>query len=330
MPTSGSGGDADDEFIALTGTDKIRAQNHRLLAQIAHDYLRERKSIRRWRMVKSIALGAFTGLVLVFVFADPPSSGFAQREHTALVDINGVISFGAENADQINYSLQRAFAAENSAGVVLRINSPGGSPVQAAQVNQEIRRLRAKYPDKPFYAVISDICTSGGYYIAVAAEQIFADPASLVGSIGVRLDGFGFVESMEKLGIERRLLTAGKDKGILDPFLPQDPAQVDHMQAVLRQVHSQFIAAVKRGRGVRLVDNPDLFSGLFWSGEQAQELGLIDEFGSLESVARDVIGAERVVDYSAPTPLLEQFAEHLGGAIFRVWQVWQRSAVGLH
>lgn len=305
---------------ALAAANKVRAENNRIIARLAQDYLKEKKSARRWRLGKFVAVLCLIAAVL---WHYPPTDPWSRLPHTALVDINGVIASEAENADQINRSLRRAFAAQHARGVVLRINSPGGSPVQAAEINRQIGLLKKQYPQKPLYAVIADICTSGGYYVAVAADQIYANRASLVGSIGVRLDGFGFVESLHKLGIERRLLTAGDNKAILDPFLPQDAAQTRHVETVLRQIHQQFIAAVKLGRGARLAENEDLFSGLFWSGEQARELGLIDQFGGLEKVAREVIGAKRIVDYTEAPRLLNRFAKQLGGVISQTLVVSQ-------
>lgn len=198
--------------------------------------------------------------------------------------------------------------------MVLRINSPGGSPVQAGYINDEIRRLRAKHPNIPLHVVVQDICASGGYYVAVAGDKIFVDKASLVGSIGVLMDGFGFTGTMEKLGVERRLITAGENKGFLDPFSPQNAQQQEFARKMVGEIHQQFINVVKKGRGKRLKETPDMFSGLVWTGEKSIELGLADQFGSLDSVARDVIKAEHVVDYTPDENLAEQLAKRLGGA----------------
>ena len=239
-------------------------------------------------------------------------------EHTALVELEGVIALeGDTDADRVVKGLREAFEAEQARGIILRINSPGGSPVQAGYINDEIQRLRAKHPGKPLYAVITDICASGGYYVAVAADRIYADKASIVGSIGVLMDGFGFVEAMKKVGVERRLITAGKFKGMLDPFSPLNPVVRGHAEEILEQVHDQFIDVVKSGRGERLVDNDDLFSGLFWTGEEAKKLGLVDELGSAGYVAREVIGVEEIVDYTPSHSLLDRFAERIGVAIAR-------------
>jgi len=214
--------------------------------------------------------------------------------------------------------LRRAFKDKNTAGVILRINSPGGSPVQSGYVYDEIKRLRKKYPDIKLYAVVTDICASGGYYIASAADEIYADKASIVGSIGVLMDGFGFVDTMKKVGVERRLLTAGKHKGILDPFSPLKPSEVKHVQRLLDSIHQQFIDAVKAGRGDRLADDPQLFSGLFWNGEEGLKLGLVDGLGSSSYVAREIIGEEKVVDYTARPNYFDRFAERIGATMANV------------
>jgi protease-4 len=242
----------------------------------------------------------------------------AEDSHTALVELKGVIAPDKEgSADNVISGLRAAFESENAKGVILRINSPGGSPVQAGYINDEIRRLRKKHPDMPLYAVVSDVCASGGYYTAVAADKIYADKASIVGSIGVRMDGFGFVEAMDKLGIERRLLTAGEHKGFLDPFQPVKERDVEHVQELLHDIHTQFINVVKAGRGDKLKDDPAIFSGFIWTGEQAVDLGLVDELGSSSYVAREVIGAETIVDYTREEDLLEKFSKRLGTALGR-------------
>ncbi len=301
---------------ALPGSNTAPVTSSEVMERLAEDYMKDRK----WRRIfKIVLLSLFVIYVLsaVFVAGNNGAAVNANRPHTALVELNGVISLakGDVSADRMNASLRRAFESTNSKGVVLRINSPGGSPVQSDQINAEIVRLRGLYPNKPFHVVISDICASGGYYIAAAADQIFANPASIVGSIGVRMDGFGFVGAMEKLGVERRSLTAGANKAILDPYLPVNESQRAHAQEMLGIIHQQFIGRVKDGRGERLSDDSDLFSGLFWSGEQAKVLGLVDEFGSLDYVARDVIGEKAIVDYSFKPDFLQQFAQDLGVSI---------------
>jgi protease-4 len=227
--------------------------------------------------------------------------------------MTGVIQdAGDASAEHIIGALQAAFEDKRTAGVILRINSPGGSPVQAGMINDEIRRLRTKYPKIPLYAVVEDICASGGYYVAAAADDIYVDKASLVGSVGVLMDGFGFTGTMDKLGVERRLLTAGVNKGFLDPFSPLDPAQKAHAQAMLNEIHRQFVDVVRKGRGKRLKETPEMFSGLMWSGARSVELGLADGFGSVESVARDVVKAEDIRDYTEKGNLAERLAKRLG------------------
>lgn len=263
----------------------------------------EQRRARRWnvffKLIFILYLLILPGLYLWEEFASFWDDDKSER-HTALVEIDGVISDSTDaNADKIIGGLRAAFADSNTAGVVIRINSPGGSPVQAGYINDEIWRLRKKYSHIPIYAVIRDICASGGYYIAVAAQKIYADKSSLIGSIGVRMDSFGFVAALEKLGIERRLLTAGEHKGFLDPFLPKRPEEVAHIQSVLADIHRNFIEVVKRGRGKRIKDDDSkLFNGLVWTGVQAQTLGLIDALGSTSFVAREVFKAEKIRDYT--------------------------------
>lgn len=271
-----------------------------LLENIVLASLREQRRARNWGIF-------FKLLFFIYIFAllfaalgwiDNGKIRMADK-HTALIDLRGIISAdSASSADKINASLQSAFKDKNTQGVILRINSPGGSPVQAGYIYDEIRRLRAKYPEIPLYAVIGDICASGGYYVAAAADKIFVDKASLVGSIGVLMDGFGFAGTLEKLGVERRLLTAGENKGFLDPFTPMDPVQKNHATTMLKEIHEQFIHIVRQGRGDRLKDAPDIFSGIVWTGQKSIDLGLADELGSAEYVAREIINAETLVDFS--------------------------------
>jgi len=301
---------------ALPGSHSAPVTSSEVMERLAEDYMKDRK----WRRIfKFILLGLFLLYIVSAIFLASGGAGGvnAAKPHTALVELRGVISTaqGDVSADRLNASLRRAFEANMSQGVVLRINSPGGSPVQSDLINAEIGRLRSLYPDKPLHVVVSDVCASGGYYIAAAADQIYANPSSIVGSIGVRMDSFGFVGTLDKLGVERRSLTAGDNKAILDPFLPVKESQRAHAKEMLAVVHQQFIDRVKAGRGERLRDSPDIFSGLFWSGEQAKELGLIDEFGSLDYVAREIIGQEAIVDYSYKPDFLTQFAQDLGVSI---------------
>ena len=302
-----------DFAVAIDASNRHNAENTRILTVLAQDYLKERKSRRRWGWFFKGLIAVYIGFTLWAWFQTRDTT--ITDSHTALVELEGLIAPGSTSADEINDSLRRAFKAEHSVGVVLRINSPGGTPVQAASINTEIQRLKNKYPDKPFYVVITDVCASGGYYVAVAADEIYAHPSSIVGSIGVRMDAFGFVGTMDKLGVERRLITAGENKGMLDPFSPSEPGQIAHAEAMLDEVHQQFIDAVKTGRGDRLSSNEEIFSGLFWSGERARELGLVDKFGGLGEVARDVLGADRVVTYNPRRSLLDEFARSVGSTL---------------
>ena len=290
-----------------------------LLERLTLESLAEQRSRRRWGIFfrfgfLALAIGLMVGLFKPFEEFGASHSG----RHTALVDLRGTIdNDGLASADNINSALQNAFEDSNTVGVVLRINSPGGSPVQAGAIYDEMRRLRAKYPEIPIYVVIEEICASGGYYVAAAADRIYVDKASIVGSIGVLMDGFGFVGAMERFGVERRLLVAGDNKGMLDPFLPVSDRQKAHVQKMLDEIHGQFIAAVKEGRGKRLRDRPELFSGLFWTGQKSIELGLADELGTVESVARDVIKVENVVDFSPQENVAERLVKRFGASAGR-------------
>lgn len=240
-------------------------------------------------------------------------------KHTALIDLRGmIVAESASSAEKINASLRSAFQDKNTKGVILRINSPGGSPVQAGHINDEIRRLRSKYPEIPLYAVVGDICASGGYYVAAAADKIFVDKASLIGSIGVLMDGFGFTGTLEKLGVERRLLTAGENKGFLDPFSPLDPVQKEHATALLREIHEQFIQVVKQGRGERLKNVPEIFSGIVWTGERSIDLGLADAMGNAEYVAREVIKSEELVDFTPREGFSDLFTKRFGQIVMNI------------
>ena len=290
-----------------------------LIERLAFESLVEQRRARRWKWAFRFALLSFFAIVAIFWLA-PGWSGSGQGgPHSALVDVRGVISeTGGESADRIVAALRAAFEDSGTAGVILRINSPGGSPVQAGYINDEILRLRKLHPDTPIYAVIVDVAVSGGYYIAAAADEIYASRSSVVGSIGVQMNGFGFVGAMDKLGVERRLLTAGEHKGLLDPFLPARDEEVAHLRSLLKEVHDHFIEVVKRGRGDRLAASEDIFSGLIWTGARAVELGLVDAFGSSGYVAREVIGAEEIVDFTPRPSHLEAIAEHLGVSLARV------------
>jgi len=303
------------EVMPGEGASNGAGNSNAILQQLAVDYMHDKKIKRRWKIALFVLLAIYLLSLLFFATGAGKATAYG-KPHTALVELNGIIGTPTGiTADQINDSLGKAFKAVNSKGVVLRINSPGGTPVQSAEINDEIVRLKGLYPEKPMYAVVSDMAASGGYFVAVAADQIYANRSSIVGSIGVRMDGFGFVGAMRKYGIERRSLTAGENKAILDPFLPIQPAQKQHAERMLGQVHQQFIEAVKSGRGERISQAPEVYSGLFWSGDEAKTLGLIDEFGGLDHVARDVIGAEEVVNYTVQPNLLEQFSRQFGVAV---------------
>ena len=285
------------------------------LEKLAFATLEEQRLARRWRNALRFAWLGF--LVVVFwvgVSRSGPSQDVSQP-HTAVVEIKGEIASGAEaSADLIGSALRSAFEDEGARAVVLLINSPGGSPVQAGIINDEIRRLKAKH-QKPVYAVVEESCASAAYYIAVAADRIFVDKASIVGSIGVLMDGFGFTGLMDKLGIERRLMTAGENKGFLDPFSPQTDKQRVFAQSMLNQIHQQFIQVVRTGRGDRLKESPEMFSGLFWSGEQAIQMGLADQLGNLDFVAREIVKAEDLVDYTRRDNVAERLVKRFGAAI---------------
>ena len=286
----------------------------RVIERLASAGLKEQKAARRWGIFFK-ALG-FVYVTFILVMAIDWGFGGSSSKHTALVEVEGVIdSKGNANADRVTNALQKAFKDANTQGIVMRINSPGGSPVQAGIIYDEIQRLRAKYPAIPLYAVIEDICASGGYYIAAATDKIFVDKASLVGSIGVLMDGFGFTETMHKLGVERRLLTAGENKAFLDPFSPVNPQHREHAKTLLGDIHQQFIDVVKKGRGERLKDDATVFSGLIWSGAKSVEMGLADGFGSLDFVARELIKEERVVDFTQKENIAERLAKRFGAAM---------------
>ncbi|MBD3619682.1 MAG: S49 family peptidase [Chromatiales bacterium] len=287
-----------------------------VITQLALEGLREQKLARRWRIVMFFLVITLMTVSLLGPYLLNMASQGRVGKHTALVDLSGVISADSDaSADRIVTGLRAAFEDRNTVGVILRINSPGGSPVQSGYINDEIERLRSEYPDIPLYAVVMDICASGGYYVAAAADRIYADKASVVGSIGVRFDGFGFVDAIDRLGIERRLMTAGEHKGLLDPFLPEGETEKAHMQDLLDAIHQQFIDTVKRGRGDRLADDPAIFSGLVWTGDQALALGLVDELGSAGYVAREVIGESNIVDFTPRKSVFDRFLTNLGASV---------------
>lgn len=285
----------------------------KVLVRLATEALAEQRRRRRWSIFFKLLGFAYLTAVLALVI-DWTAFGIPdEHQYTALVGLDGVISEKSEaNAELAVAALQSAFEDKTTKGVILRINSPGGSPVQAGIINAEILRLRKKYPDIPLYAVVEDVCASGGYYVAVAADKIYVDKASIIGSIGVLMDSFGFTGLMEKIGVERRLLTAGENKGFLDPFSPQQARHREHAQVLLQDIHHQFIDAVRKGRGARLKETPEMFSGLFWTGHKSIEMGLADDYGTVDSVAREVIQAEKIRDFTQHHSLAERFARRFG------------------
>lgn len=300
-----------------TNKDSDDRWEREALKQVATELLREQRRARRWNIFFRLAFLLY--LVALLVFATPAfllGGKSAVGEHTAVIKIDGVISENsAASAEYVIEGLNAAIKAPGVAGIILQINSPGGSPVQSGIINDEIRRLRGLHPDIPIHAVVGDVCASGGYYIAVAADRIFVDKASMIGSIGVLIDSFGFTGAMEKLGVERRLYTAGESKGFLDPFSPEQPRDIAHVRELLEDVHRQFIQVVQEGRGDRLANDPQLFTGLVWSGEQSIALGLTDAVGNVHSVARDVIGAEKLVDYTRQVSLFSRLADRVGASL---------------
>jgi protease-4 len=287
------------------------------LEHLLLENLKETRKARRWKAVfRVLTLLVFVGVILTVFDFHLPGRGMGMEKHTALVTLEGEISSSSmANALDINSSLTAAFENENSAGVVLRINSPGGSPVQAGMMNDEIHRLRKLYPGKPFYVVVEDICASGGYYVAVAGDQILVDKASLVGSIGVIMEGFGFTGLMDKLGVTRRMITAGSNKGMMDPFSKENPQQVEMIKTMIDEIHQQFIAVVKAGRGDRLKETPEMFSGRVWNGEQAIKIGLVDGYGTVETVARDILKAPDILDYTMKENFAERVAKRFGAEV---------------
>jgi protease-4 len=289
-----------------------------VLEKLALSAVQEQRRARHWSIFFKVLMFAYLFLILALFmgWAGGKADGALSGKHTALIELGGVISAESNaNADNLIGSLQDAFKDKNTAAVVMRCNSPGGSPVQAGLVNDEISRLRALHPEIPMYVVVEDMCASGGYYIAAAADKIYVNKASIVGSIGVLMDGFGFTGTMQKLGVERRLMTAGDNKGFMDPFSPRNPKHEEFTKAMLADIHTQFIDVVKQGRGKRLKETPEMFSGLFWSGDKAIKMGLADEIGSLDSVARDVIKVENIVDFTTHEGFADRLAKKFGAGV---------------
>jgi len=303
-----------------------------VLEKLAMSAIQEQRRARHWSIFFKVLTFGYL-FVMLFIFMgwfDKSETALSTGKHTALVDMQGVIAADSvASADNLIPSLQEAFQDKGTQGVILRINSPGGSPVQAGQINDEIRRLRAKYPSIPLYVVVEDICASGGYYVAAAADKIYVDKASLIGSIGVLIDGFGFTGTMEKLGVERRLVTAGSNKGFLDPFSEARPEQQEYARQMLGQIHQQFIDVVRQGRGKRLKETPDTFSGLVWNGQAGVDMGLADGYGSVESVARDVIKAEHIVDFTVKEGFADRLAKRFGAGVASAFGLTAQSGFAL-
>jgi len=297
----------------MSDTDNQWEKN--VISKLAESSLNEQKKARRWGIFFKLLTFAYLTSIL-YLYTDPSLTSVQTNEkHTALINLKGIIAEDKEaSANNIVSALRDAFDDENTAGIIIKINSPGGTPVQAGYIYDEIIRLKKEHPDTPLYAVISDICASGGYYVASAADKIYADKASIVGSIGVRMDNFGFVDTMKKIGAERRTLTAGEKKALMDPFLPINEKSQSHLKSMLDEIHQQFISAVKQGRGDRLNDVDGLFSGLIWTGERSVEIGLVDALASSSFVAREVIGEEDMVDFTVKKDLLEKLAGRLGAS----------------
>jgi len=301
---------------------KIPSQNDEqwersVLEKVALASVIEQRRTRRWSIFFKLFFFAY--IIVISAIAMSPLNGGAvmsKGAHTAVIDVKGVIISGGEaDADSIIKSLNKAIKDPNTKGVILRVNSPGGSPVQSSYVYKAIREVKKNNPDIPVYAVVEDLCASGGYFIASAADKIFVNESSIVGSIGVVMNGFGFTDAMKNLGVERRLYTAGEHKGFLDPFSEVNPGEREHVQSMLNDIHQEFTQAVIKGRGERLIDNPDLFSGLVWAGSESIRLGLTDAIGSVQSVAKNEIGEEKIVDFTAQQPFMERLAKNMGVAM---------------
>lgn len=287
-----------------------------LVTKLATAALKEQRRARLWGIFFKLLTFAYVTLFLLMAVDWKGGDMAGGKKHTAMVEVSGLIAPGTDaSAEKVTAALQAAFKDKNTQGVVVRINSPGGSPVQAQTIYEEMKRLRQKYPQIPLYAVVEDVCASGGYYVAVGADRIYVGKSSIVGSIGVLMNGFGFTGLMDKLGIERRLITAGENKGMLDPFSPLDEKDKEHVKKLMGDIHQQFIGVVREGRGKRLKDAPEIFSGLIWTGSRSVDLGLADGFGSLEYVAREVIKAEDIRDFTLTEGIAEKFARRFGASI---------------
>ena len=298
-------------------TDNDPQWERDLIAKLATAALKEQRRARLWGIFfKLLTFAYVTFLLVVMVDWKGRAEMASGKKHTAMVEVSGLIAPGSDaSAERVTSALQAAFKDKNTQGVVVRCNSPGGSPVQAQTIYDEMKRLRKKYPEIPLYAVVEDICASGGYFVAVGADRIYVGKASIVGSIGVLMNGFGFTGLMDKLGIERRLITAGENKGMLDPFSPLDDKDREHIKTLMGDIHQQFIGVVREGRGKRLKEGPEIFSGLIWTGQKSVDLGLADGFGSLEYVAREVIKAEEIRDFTISEGVAEKLARRFGASI---------------
>ena len=290
-----------------------------VINRLAFAAVNEQRRTRRWNIFFKVLLALYLlALLILYLPTDWDQLGKVSEKHTALVELKGVISDSTEaSADSVIKGLRNAFEDENTAGVILRANSPGGSPVQSGYIYKEIRRLRELHPDTPLYAVVTDVCASGCYYVVSAADDIYVDEASIIGSVGVRMDSFGFVDTMKKLGVERRLYTAGESKGFLDPFTPEKSADVEHVKLLLDSIHQQFITAVEQGRGDRLHENDKLYTGLVWTGQEGIPMGLADEIGSSSYVAREVIGAEEIVEFTEKPDFFKRLSDRIGVAMVK-------------
>lgn len=286
------------------------------IEKLASSALREQRTARRWSIFFKSLIFIYLFVVLFYALGLVGGGKKSSASHTALIDISGVIEAGGEvNADSVMTSLQDAYDNKGTKGIIFRINSPGGSPVQAGIINDEIKRQKLLHPDIPVYAVVEDICASGGYYIAAATDKIYVDKASIVGSIGVLMDGYGFTEVMKKVGVERRLMTAGENKAMLDPFSPLNPKHQLLAQMMLDEIHEQFKTVVRQGRGDRLKETAETFSGLFWSGEKSIKIGLADALGSADYVAREVIKQEEIVDFTYKDDFASRVAKRIGASM---------------
>lgn len=306
----------DKQHTPSTTDDKQSGWEQAVLEKLAFAAIDEQKTARRWGIFfKLLGFGYLLAVLAVVIYPQFESGMSGSKQHAAIIDVLGVIAAGeAANADTVIDGLRDAVKDKNTKGIILNINSPGGSAVQAAYIYEEIRRQKTAHPDLPIYAVVGDICASGGYYIASASDKIYVNQASIIGSIGVIMNGFGFSSVLEKLGVERRLLTAGEHKAMLDPFSPAKAQETQHMQLMLDQVHQQFITAVRQGRGERLKESPDMFSGLVWTGDEGVRLGLADDFGSVDSVAREVLGTEEKQNFTPQPQLMDRLAGKFGAS----------------